>query len=118
MSTSAFTRSRFGPALLGFGTLAGFIVLMQALIYFGVLNQFIVPYPTGIARAFERVILEEHVFDRFLLTLKECVAAALLLAVFGISIGTILYKVDILRRATETWVAAAAAAPTVLMYPL
>ncbi len=44
------TLARFGPALLGFGTLAGFIVLMQALIYFGVLNQFIVPYPTDIAR--------------------------------------------------------------------
>ena len=118
MSAAAFTRSRFGPALLGFGTLAGFIILMQGLIYFGILNQFIVPYPTDIARAFERVIVEEHVFDRFLLTLQECVTAAALLAVFGILIGTILYKVDILRRATETWVAAAAAAPTVLMYPL
>ncbi len=64
------------------------------------------------------MIVEEHVFERFLLTLQECVTAALLLAVFGISIGAILYKVDILRRATETWVAAAAAAPTVLMYPL
>ena len=58
MSTASFTRSRFGPALLGFGTLAGFIVLMQALIYFGVLNQFIVPYPTDIARAFERVVTD------------------------------------------------------------
>lgn len=118
MSATAFTRWRFAPALVGFGTLAAFIALMQGLIYFGVLNQFIVPYPTDIARAFERIIVEEHVLDRFLLTLKECVTAALLLAVFGISIGVLLYKVEILRRATETWVAAAAAAPTVLMYPL
>jgi len=122
MSSTAFARSRFGsrfgPALLGFGTLVGLIALMQGLIYFGVLNEFIVPYPIDIFRAFERIIVEEHVFDRFLLTLQECVTAAVLLAIFGISIGAILYKVDLLRRATETWVAAAAAAPTVLMYPL
>jgi ABC-type nitrate/sulfonate/bicarbonate transport system permease component len=64
------------------------------------------------------VILEEHIVERFFLTLQECVSAAALLAVFGISIGTLLHRFDILRRATETWVAAAAAAPTVLMYPL
>jgi len=118
MTFAAIKRSRIAPPLLGFGTLVAAILLVEVLIRIGVLNQFIVPKPSQIAAAFERVIVEEHVFDRFLLTLKECVSAALLLAVFGISIGTILHRCDLLRRATETWVAAAAAAPTVLMYPL
>jgi ABC-type nitrate/sulfonate/bicarbonate transport system permease component len=115
---AALARSRTAPVLLGLGTLAGFIALMQVLVVTGILNRFIVPPPSDVALAFERVIVDEHIVERFLLTMHECVSAAALLAVFGISIGTLLYKVNILRQATETWVAAAAAAPTVLMYPL
>jgi NitT/TauT family transport system permease protein len=118
MTLTDFTRQRYASALVGFGTLVAAIGLMQALVQFGVLNRFIVPPPSDVFLAFERVIVEEHILDRFLLTMQECVSAAALLAVFGISIGTLLYKVNILRQATETWVAAAASAPTVLMYPL
>jgi NitT/TauT family transport system permease protein len=35
-----------------------------------------------------------------------------------VSLGVLLYKIKILRRATETWIAAFAAAPIVLAYPL
>jgi NitT/TauT family transport system permease protein len=115
---AALARSRTAPILLGLGTLAAFIALVQLLISTGILNKFIVPPPWDVALAFERVIMEENIGERFLLTMKECVSAAALLAVFGISIGTLLYKINILRQATETWVAAAASAPTVLMYPL
>jgi ABC-type nitrate/sulfonate/bicarbonate transport system permease component len=118
MTAASLARSRVAPVLLGLGTLLGAIALMQVLIQLGVLNKFIIPPPSDIALAFERVIVDEHIFERFFLTLKECVSAAALLAIFGISIGALLHKVDILRRATETWVAAAASAPTVLMYPL
>jgi ABC-type nitrate/sulfonate/bicarbonate transport system permease component len=113
-----FTRQPYAPALVGFGTLLLSIAAFEILIRVGLLNRFIIPMPSQIAAAFERVILEENIVERFFQTLKECVSAAALLAVFGISIGTLLHRFDILRRATETWVAAAAAAPTVLMYPL
>ena len=118
MTVAAFTRMRFAPAIVGFGSLLLSILAFEIMIRAGLLNRFIVPLPSEIGAAFERVILEEQIIERFFLTLKECVSAAILLAIFGISIGTLLYKVDILRRATETWVAAAASAPTVLMYPL
>src|SRR5262249_56230787 len=36
----------------------------------------------------------------------------------GVLAGVLFYRFDLLRRATETWVAALASAPTVLMYPL
>jgi len=118
VNAAALARSRSAPILLGIATLAAFIALMQVLVETGLLNRFIVPPPSDVALAFERVIMEEHILARFLLTMQECVSCAVLLAVFGISIGTLLHKVNILRLATETWVAAAAAAPTVLMYPL
>jgi ABC-type nitrate/sulfonate/bicarbonate transport system permease component len=118
MSAVPFTRKPYAPALVGFGTLLLSIAAFEILIRVGLLNRFIIPMPSQIAAAFERVILEENIVERFFQTLKDCVSAAALLAVFGISIGTLLHRFDILRRATETWVAAAAAAPTVLMYPL
>ena len=42
----------------------------------------------------------------------------MLLTIFGVSTGVLLYRVRILRRACETSVAALASAPIVLMYPL
>ena len=41
-----------------------------------------------------------------------------MLRVFGIALGVLLHRVQLLRDATETWVAAIASAPLVLMYPL
>jgi ABC-type nitrate/sulfonate/bicarbonate transport system permease component len=41
-----------------------------------------------------------------------------LLTTVGVSIGLLLHRVRLLRLATETWIAAMASAPLVLMYPL
>jgi len=106
------------PLALGFGTLIAIVVAIEILIRIGVVNRFIVPMPSQIAGAFERVILEEEIPHRFMVTAREALWATLLLAVVGIGIGVLLYRVKLLRDATETWVAAMASAPTVLMYPL
>src|SRR3954469_7957732 len=84
----------------------------------GWINPFIVPKPTEIVMSFERVILDENILPRFLLTCGEALVATLMLSVFGISIGVLLHKSRLIRLATETWVAAVASAPLVLMYPL
>jgi NitT/TauT family transport system permease protein len=55
---------------------------------------------------------------RFLLTAWECLAAGVLLTVFGIALGVLLHRVQLFRLACETWVAAMASAPLVLAYPL
>jgi NitT/TauT family transport system permease protein len=109
---------RVVPFALGFGTLVLLIAMMELLIRIGVINKFIVPTPSQIGGAFGRVIAEEEIPHRFLVTAREALWAALLLAVFGIGIGVALYRIQLLRAATETWVAALASAPTVLMYPL
>jgi NitT/TauT family transport system permease protein len=120
VSAAALTRGvgRYVPLALGLGTLVVFFAAVEVLIRINVINRFIVPMPSQIGAAFERVILEEDIPARFWLTFKEAFIAGTMIAVVGISIGVLLYRVNILRRATETWVAAMASAPTVLMYPL
>jgi NitT/TauT family transport system permease protein len=118
MSAAALTRTRILPLALGLGTLAAAILAVEALIRIGAINRFIVPLPSQIALAFGRVIVEEDIAGRFRLTFFEALAAGAMITVVGVSLGLLLFRVNILRQATETWVAAMASAPTVLMYPL
>jgi ABC-type nitrate/sulfonate/bicarbonate transport system permease component len=106
------------PLVFGVACLIALLVVIELMIRFGLINRFIVPYPSEIAWSFERIILEEDVPARFLLTATEALAASLLLTVVGVSIGVLLHRVRIVRLATETWIAAMASAPLVLMYPL
>jgi ABC-type nitrate/sulfonate/bicarbonate transport system permease component len=106
------------PFLLGLGALAAAIQSVEALIQHGVINHFIVPLPSEVAEAFSRVIAEEDIAERFRLTFFEAFTASAMITVIGIAVGLTLYRINLLREATETWVAALASAPTVLMYPL
>jgi len=118
MSMAAVTRTRVFPLALGLGALAAAILAVEVLIRIGAISRFIVPLPSQIATAFERVIVEEDIAARFRLTFFEALAAGAMITVVGVSLGLLLFRINILRRATETWVAAMASAPTVLMYPL
>jgi NitT/TauT family transport system permease protein len=118
MTAATLARARLLPPALGFGTLFAAILAVEALIRAGVINRFIVPLPSEIVMAFGRVIAEEDIGARFRLTFLEALTAGVMITLVGVAIGLLLYRVAILRRATETWVAALASAPTVLMYPL
>ncbi len=108
----------YAPAAAGFGALLAFFVIAEILIQTGLISRFIVPPPSEILASFGRVIVEEHVFTRFLFTLAECLTSGVLLTVFGVAIGVLMHRFKLLQQACETWVAAFAAAPIVLMYPL
>jgi NitT/TauT family transport system permease protein len=114
---SSSTR-RFLPAAVGLSSFAFVLLAVELLIRIGLISRFIVPLPSEVAESFGRVIVEEDILHRFLLTGWECLAAGVLLTVYGVTIGVLLYQVPLLRRACETWVAAMAAAPLVLAYPL
>jgi len=118
MNPRAWAKWSIIPVLFGIVCLLALVALIELLIWLGVINQFIVPYPSEIAKSFERIILEEQVPSRFLLTASEALAASVMLTVAGIAIGVALHRMRLLRLATETWVAAMASAPLVLMYPL
>jgi NitT/TauT family transport system permease protein len=110
--------TRLAAPALGLATFATAILLIQDLIQAGLINRFVVPLPTQIAASFGRVIVEENVLGRLLLTASEAFAAGVLLTVVGVGLGVLLYRFRLLRLACETWVAALASAPLVLMYPL
>jgi NitT/TauT family transport system permease protein len=113
-----FSKSRYFPAVLGLGSFAVFVLAVEVLVYGDILNRFIIPPPSDVFAAFPRVIMDEHVLSRFFLTAGEALAASVLVTIFGVAGGVLLYQFNLLRLATETWVAAIAAAPLVLMYPL
>jgi len=121
MTAASAKRSGLGalaPAAVGFASLVAFFVAVEILIRYGVLNRFIVPPPSEIIGSFYRIITEEHVFNRFLLTAGECLVAGVMLTVFGVIGGILMHRFKLLQQACETWVAALASAPFVLMYPL
>src|SRR5258707_12852372 len=116
--TAGLANRRYFPAALGIGSLVVFLALLELLIRVAIINRFIVPMPSDIIAAFPRVVVEEHVLQRFLLTAGEAFSASILVAIVGVAGGVVLHRYHLLRLATETWVAAIAAAPLVLLYPL
>jgi NitT/TauT family transport system permease protein len=108
----------YAPAALGLGTLVFGVLALEILIRVGVVNRYVVPLPSQIIGSFGRVVFEEDILNRFVLTAGEALAAGLLLTVVGVALGALLHRITLLRMATETWVGALAAAPIVLMYPL
>jgi NitT/TauT family transport system permease protein len=109
---------RWLPSAVGLGSVVAILVAVEGLVRAGWINRFIVPLPSEVAESFGRVIVEEDILHRSLLTGWECLASGVLLTVFGVAIGVLLHQVPLLRRACETWVAAMASAPLVLAYPL
>ena len=118
MSAATAARDRVVPLAMGLGALLAVILAVEFLIRAGAINRFIVPMPSQIAASFGRVIAEEDIVGRFRLTFFEAFTAGAMITIVGVLLGLLLYRVEILRQATETWVAAMASAPTVLMYPL
>jgi NitT/TauT family transport system permease protein len=116
--TSARRRSRTVAHAVAIAATVAVVVIVELLIRAGVINPFIVPLPSLILASIPRIVTEEHVLQRFWQTTQEIAWASLLLALVGIGSGVLLYRVRLLRMACEDWVAALAAAPIVLMYPL
>ena len=110
--------SRVAPAALGLATIVVVLAVVEAMIRAGWINRFIVPLPSAVLASFGRVIAEENVLHRTLFTGAEALAAGMLIAVVGGALGVLLTRKRTLRLATETWVAAVAASPLVLIYPL
>ena len=112
------TRSSYLAPVISLCTIIGALAVMQGLIKAEIINPYIVPLPTDIFASFKRVVVEEGVPGRFAVTVGETLAAGLLIMLVGIPIGLLLYRFAKLRTAFEPWLAALAAAPLVLAYPL
>jgi NitT/TauT family transport system permease protein len=126
------------PFVLGFGTLAAALWLVEILIAHNVIKSYIVPLPSDVFGAFGQLFAEENLArqlsltffgwhftifcpvcgERFQLTFFEALTASAMITVIGIAVGFLMYRINLLREAAETWIAALAAAPVVLLYPL
>ena len=116
--TARAIRQSLAPIVFGTACLLALVALIELLVRAGTINPFIVPKPSEIVMSFERIIVEENIWPRFLLTCGEALAASLMLSVAGIALGVLLHRSRLVRLATLTWVGALASAPLVLMYPL
>ena len=110
--------ARLGAPALGVVTLVAIGALVELLLRAGAINRFVVPLPSQVLAAIPRIVAEEGVPHRFWQTTLEAWWASALIVAVGIALGMLLYRYRLLRRACETWVAAFASAPIVLMYPL
>lgn len=114
----AITNFALAPRVFGVSCVLLALALLEIAIRSGIINPLVVPLPSDVAAAFERIVFEENVLQRFFQTASQAFVACLMLAVLGVLAGVLLYRFRLLRLAVETWVASLAAAPLVLMYPL
>ena len=109
---------RNGPELFGALSLLAAVLVFEALVRIGIVNRFVIPPPSDIVLAFERVIVEENILGRFRDPAVEMVIAGFAAVGVGVPIGAFLYRSALWRRAVEDWIGALAAAPIVLAFPL
>jgi len=106
------------PTIVCASSLIGLLAAVEALIRAGLINRHVVPLPSQVVAALPRIIAEEDILGRFLMTAGEAAAAGLLLVAVAIPTGVLLHRARLLCEAVESWIGAMAAAPLVLIYPL
>ncbi len=108
---------RLAP-LIGLVSVVALGLVLQLLLQWDVLSVYVIPLPSDVLASLWRVTVEEDIPSRFLLTVGETLAAGLMILLVGVPAGLLLYRSTRMRVAFEPWVAALAAAPLVLAYPL
>ncbi len=111
----ALRRSPIIVGLLGLLACAG---VLELAVSYGLVMELVVPRPSDAILAFPEVHEEMDLVGNFLVTLGMTAAATGLALAIGIPFGYFLYRNTRYGVAYEGWLAAAFAAPTVLLYPL
>ena len=111
----SFMRS---PALTGLAGAVALLAVLEAAIRWGLVSRQIVARPTDAIAAVPLLYDEEDIVANFLVTLGMTGAAALIAIAIGVPFGYLMYRRRVLGEAYEGWLAAAFAAPLVLLYPL
>ncbi|MEE8333009.1 MAG: ABC transporter permease, partial [Alphaproteobacteria bacterium] len=106
------------PVLVGLLGLIVIAVTLELAVSAGLIMELVVPRPSDAVMAFPDVHDEMDLIGNFLVTLGMTAAATGLALLIGIPFGYFLYANPKFGVAYEGWLAAAFAAPTVLLYPL
>ena len=119
MQGTSFVRSLLNsPTLVGLLAIVGLAVILEQAISAGLVMELIVPRPSDTLMAFGPVQAEMDLVGNFFFTLGMTAAATALAITIGIPAGYMLFRSRMFGVAYEGWLAAAFAAPTVLLYPL
>ena len=106
------------PAVVGLLGVAVFAAALELVVSAGWVMELVVPRPSDAFLAFPPVQEEMDLFGNFLITLGMTAASTAIALAIGIPFGYFLYRDHRFGTAYEGWLAAAFAAPTVLLYPL
>ena len=106
------------PILVGLLGLLACAVLLELAVSNGFVMALVVPKPSDTILAFPVVQEDMDLIGNFMITLAMTAAATGLALLIGIPFGYFLYRNTRYGVAYEGWLAAAFAAPTVLLYPL
>lgn len=109
---------RLAAPLTGVAVLLALAATLQLMIQADVISEYVVPLPSDMVASLPRLVAEENVAGRFAITAGETLAAGLMALLVGLPLGWLLHRSRRLRAAFEPWVAALAAAPLILAYPL
>ncbi len=101
--------------LLGLLACAG---VLELAVSYGLVMELVVPRPSDTILAFSSVQDEMDLVGNFFVTFGMTAAATGLALLIGIPFGYFMYRNTSFGIAYEGWLAAAFAAPTVLLYPL
>ena len=106
------------PILVGLLGIAVLAAILEVVVDTGLVMEQIVARPSDTILAFPLVQEEMDLFAAFLETLGMTAAATALALAVGIPFGYLMYRRQTIGDAYEAWLAAAFAAPIVLLYPL
>ena len=112
---AGFHRTPVMVGLLGLLVCAG---ILELSVSYGLVMELVVPRPSDTILAFPSVQEEMDLVGNFFVTFGMTAAATGLALLIGIPFGYFLYRNTKFGIAYEGWLAAAFAAPTVLLYPL
>ena len=118
MARASLLQNRAVPIAVGMCAVVGAFVVLEALLRYGIVNKYVVPLPSQVLMSLERIVVEENILTRIRETAYEMIVSCLAVIVLGVPLGAMLYRWRPLRRAVLDWVAAMAAAPLVLAFPL
>ena len=106
------------PRLLLLVTAVGLLLLWEVAAGAGWVDPAVTPPPGEVLAGLPQLVTEEGLGPRVLTTFLEAFAAAALAVGAGVPLGLLLHRSGLAGRAFTPWVAALAAAPLVLLYPL
>ena len=113
-----FARSLVGPRVVGAASIVVVFALVELAIRSNVINGLIVPRPSAVLLNFGRLYGREHLLTATLWTFCEVLVAGFFVTIIGVPVGVVLHRIRLLGNAFETWIAAFAAAPITLAYPI